>query len=133
MSGVKGVNGGEHIEESGRGADQGGTKPWLLFRDKVLGGGVHQRSEMLEGDLLQKKLAKIELFEWVHERPVIRFEEPVLEALARPWKEALVVKLLGKHISFTALRERLRGVWKLQGGYELMEVGMGTSWLNLIF
>ena len=125
VSGVKGADGVEHSAESGRGANQGGSKPRVSFRDKVLGGGVHQRSEVLEGDLLQKKLAKIELFEGVRERPMIRFEEPVLEALARPWKEALAVKLLGKHISFTALRERLRGVWRLHGGYELMEVGNG--------
>jgi hypothetical protein len=37
----------------------------------------------------------------------------------------VIIKLLGKNIGYYQLRMRLKGVWKLNGGFELMDVGNG--------
>ena len=47
----------------------------------------------------------------------------MIQAMVVPWVDALVVKLLGKHISCTALKAKLGSLWKLQGGFDVLNVG----------
>ena len=137
--GVEGVErgrngglGGSHKGDVGKtsvGGGQGsGSRP-CSFHDKVLG-GKGGSFEHLEGDLLQQKLAKIVFEEGNVQRPMVCFEERVIDVISPPWKEALVIKLLGKHISYTAMREKIRGLWRLKGGYEVMDVGFGYFMLK---
>lgn len=51
------------------------------------------------------------------------FEDKVIDTISRPWREELVIKLLGKHLSYKAMREKLRALWHLKGGYKVMDVG----------
>ena len=81
--------------------------------------------EHLEGNLIKKKLARIVLEDGKCRRPMVCFEEEVIDLISWPRREALVVKLLGKNLSFTAMRERLRGIWRLKDGYKVMDVGFG--------
>ena len=37
----------------------------------------------------------------------------------------LIVKLLGKKIGFLTMRDRLKAIWRLIGGFELMDIGNG--------
>ncbi|MED6172451.1 hypothetical protein PIB30_050212 [Stylosanthes scabra] len=34
-------------------------------------------------------------------------------------------QVLGKHVSYTSLVHRLKHIWKLHGGYEILDVGFG--------
>ena len=106
------VDGGERV----------GSVAKVSFRDKVLGGteGCFAR---LERDLVKKKLVTISYEDGDYLQPKVVFAESVLEKMAAPWKDALVVKLLGKSISFTAMKEKLRGIWRLKSGYDVMAVG----------
>lgn len=66
--------------------------------------------------MLGKKLAKIKLQNG-NRPPKVCFDESVIQTLSLPWQDALVVKLLGKHLGFMAMRERLKGLWKLKAGF----------------
>lgn len=35
--------------------------------------------------------------------------------------DALVVKLLGKSLGYNTMKERLQKIWKLQGGFDIMD------------
>ncbi|MED6161566.1 hypothetical protein PIB30_062019, partial [Stylosanthes scabra] len=45
----------------------------------------------------------------------ISFTSEARNALSDPYKQAVVIKLLGKHIGYTALIHKLRGVWRIKG------------------
>ena len=47
------------------------------------------------------------------------------EVLSWPWKDALVVKLLGKSVDNPFLKNKLKGLWRLKGGYDVLGVGNG--------
>lgn len=43
----------------------------------------------------------------------------------QPWRGALVLKLLGKTVTFKLLDQRTRSLWYLQNGYELIDLEGG--------
>ena len=53
------------------------------------------------------------------------FENNLVEAMVVPWKDSLVVKILGLFMGFTAMREKLRNIWKLSANFDIMDVGNG--------
>ncbi|XP_045792034.1 uncharacterized protein LOC123886793 [Trifolium pratense] len=57
--------------------------------------------------------------------PKVSLNESYFNDLCHPWKEALVIKVLGKRVGYQALKERLQKIWKLQGGFDMMNVDQG--------
>lgn len=57
--------------------------------------------------------------------PKITLKDEVFNALCEPWRDALVVKLLGKNVGYVAMKDRLARFWKLQGGFEILNVDHG--------
>lgn len=47
------------------------------------------------------------------------------QELCEMWKEALIIKLLGKNISFPTLLIELKSIWRLSQGFDLQDVGHG--------
>lgn len=45
-----------------------------------------------------------------------------LKNYAPPWEGALVVKLLGKSIGYNTMKDCLKKVWKIQGGYDIVDI-----------
>jgi hypothetical protein len=52
-------------------------------------------------------------------------DDKLLQDLCNPWKEALVIKLLGKNVGYNMMKDRLKTLWKLTGGFEIMDVDNG--------
>ncbi|XP_072056312.1 uncharacterized protein [Arachis hypogaea] len=55
--------------------------------------------------------------------PSVTFTQEAKNCLAEPYKDAIVIKGLGKHYSYTALSHKLRTVWRIKGGFDLLDVG----------
>ncbi|MED6197569.1 hypothetical protein PIB30_057647, partial [Stylosanthes scabra] len=51
---------------------------------------------------------------------VSKAREKVLE---RPWKKALIIKLLGRRVAYGVLKRRLEYMWAKIGGMDLINVG----------
>ncbi|XP_045802696.1 uncharacterized protein LOC123896340 [Trifolium pratense] len=92
----------------------------VSFRDKVLGTKMHAVREKV--DLIANNMAKIELVQGNRLMPMLHVEKMVMEDLSTPWKDALVVKLLGKNLGYNTMKNKLENIWKLMGGIELMDV-----------
>jgi len=98
----------------------------ISFRDKLL--GPSQEIPIREKhDMIEKKLVCIELEDGNRLLPKIHIEPQVFQDLCTPWRDALVVKLLGKNISYNTMKERLQKIWNLQGGFEIMDNDNGFS------
>lgn len=102
--------------------DKNGSKqPMLIsFRDKVLGSQPTVIKERV--DLVAKKLAQVEHIKGNRLLPMLHVQDSVMEELSLPYKGCLIVKLLGKSIGYNMMKTRLERVWKLTGGFDLMEV-----------
>ena len=47
------------------------------------------------------------------EVPSIQFSDKIKECLYRPWKSAIIIKIMGKPLTFNFLRDRLLRRWQL--------------------
>ncbi|OMO87284.1 reverse transcriptase [Corchorus capsularis] len=52
----------------------------------------------------------------------ITFSKEEKEAMRKPWRNALIVKLLGKVLGFSALTSRINQLWKLEGDYKVTDL-----------
>ncbi|XP_072062284.1 uncharacterized protein [Arachis hypogaea] len=57
--------------------------------------------------------------------PCVDFTEEAKLCLAEPYREALVIKVLDKNYSYTALSHKLWMIWRIKGGFDLLDVGFG--------
>lgn len=96
----------------------------VSFRDMVTGMKEPLVSRP-KVDLLKEKLASIKYEDDNPLKPMVILEDEVVDQLCAPWHDALVVKLLGKTLGFQTMRDRLARVWKLQSGFELMDIDHG--------
>uniref|UniRef100_A0A5K1DET1 CCHC-type domain-containing protein n=1 Tax=Nymphaea colorata TaxID=210225 RepID=A0A5K1DET1_9MAGN len=44
--------------------------------------------------------------------------------MRQPWRNALIIKLLGKVLGYKALSSRIKKLWVLQGNYRIVDLGM---------
>lgn len=57
--------------------------------------------------------------------PQFWIDDEILEKLRKLWRNSVIIKLLGKSISFFQLRARLTRDWRTEYEYEIIDVGMG--------
>lgn len=57
--------------------------------------------------------------------PQLWIDDEIHEKLCKPWRNSVIIKLLGKSISFFTLRARLARDWKTEYEYEIIDVGLG--------
>lgn len=104
-SGVLGVKGGG-VGEQGK----------VSFCDKVVGGRVAPQQQRKDYDLLMENLARIELEDNDPLKPKVFFADLVISQASESWRDALIVKLLGKSLGFSTMKAKLANMWKLKSG-----------------
>ncbi|GAU49878.1 hypothetical protein TSUD_408170 [Trifolium subterraneum] len=102
-----------------------GVKEMISFRDKVIGNQISIEREKM--DLLATNKAKVELVQGNRLMPMLHVENSVIAELSLPWKDALVVKLLGKSLGYNTMKAKLEYVWKLTG--DKNKVINGGPWI----
>lgn len=96
----------------------------LSFRDKLLGNKKADKPKE-KMDLIQKGLVKIDYVDGNRLLPRVQIDAEVFDNLCNPWREALIIKLLGKNLGFRIMQSKLSATWKLSGGFDLMDVDNG--------
>ncbi|MBA0867863.1 hypothetical protein Goshw_005220, partial [Gossypium schwendimanii] len=96
--------------------------PEISWRDKVLGREVpgygREDLELLDGDVTRCTVNGI---------PVISFSERVQQILFREMATTVVVKLLGRNLSYSILQNRIQSLRKLSQQFHLMDLENGLS------
>ncbi|CAL8157860.1 unnamed protein product [Prunus armeniaca] len=54
--------------------------------------------------------------------PSIQFSERAMDRLCKPWKNALIIKLLGRSHTYNYLHARLQQKWSLKWGWKLVDL-----------
>lgn len=54
--------------------------------------------------------------------PKIKLSGKVKEALCNPWKNAVVVRLLGRNVGYNVPCSRIQALWKPAGGYKVIDL-----------
>ncbi|GLT99258.1 hypothetical protein SLE2022_167060 [Rubroshorea leprosula] len=57
--------------------------------------------------------------------PKVRIPKEIWQRLCTPWKNAVIIKLLGKSINFHVLHARLLKEWRTNHEFEIIDVGLG--------
>ncbi|GKV42802.1 hypothetical protein SLEP1_g50169 [Rubroshorea leprosula] len=57
--------------------------------------------------------------------PKVKIPKSIWQRLCAPWKNAVIIKLLGKSIHFHALHSRLLKDWQTTEEFEVIDVGLG--------
>ncbi|KAJ4834664.1 hypothetical protein Tsubulata_034493 [Turnera subulata] len=72
-----------------------------------------EETEYEEGDIV------------VHEKhgvTVVELSEAVKARMNKPWSQAVVVKLLGRQIGYTILKEKIESLWKPVGAFKIVDL-----------
>lgn len=96
----------------------------VSFKDKAIGKQTLPAGRV-KSDLVEQKLARVELVNGNRLTPMVHVDRRVLEELIKSWKEELVVKLVGKTLGFNLMKRKLASTWKVLGDFEIMDVGNG--------
>ncbi|KAL7214640.1 hypothetical protein ACSBR1_026934 [Camellia fascicularis] len=57
--------------------------------------------------------------------PRVLLPQSLLKKIRRPWKDCLIVKLMGMSIGYKALLNRVKRLWEIQGDFEAVDLGLG--------
>ncbi|BFG40981.1 hypothetical protein CerSpe_272550 [Prunus speciosa] len=86
----------------------------MSFKDKVSGDfGMAEDQMVISDDDVVVKQGAI---------PSIQFSDKVKSALYRPWRSAVIIKLMGRPLAYTFLRSRLLQRWALKGPMSLIDL-----------
>ena len=99
----------------------GGKTSSASFKDKLVGerNFIPVRKRV---NLIEENLAKFEFLDGDRLFPVVSLDKKVVERICVPWKDALVVKLLGKDIGFLTMRDQLKKLWNPIGGFDIIDM-----------
>ncbi|KAL6567776.1 hypothetical protein OROGR_001448 [Orobanche gracilis] len=102
----------------------GGVTMRLSFKDKLMGGAsVPPQKEVR--DLFKEKKMSVEYVNGNKMLPRIKVDKEVLDEMCVPWKEALVMSLLGKRLGYMTMKTKLSHIWDLDGDFDLLDVDNG--------
>lgn len=81
------------------GGGEGPPKNRISFKDKLMG-AIEPLPRKEKVDLISQKLFTVKLDGGDRLRPKCYIDDKVLEELRLPWKDALIMKLLGKTLGY---------------------------------
>ncbi|CAA0815636.1 Unknown protein [Striga hermonthica] len=76
-------------------------------------------------DLFKENIARINLIDNDRLKPVLELDPEYYASVCHPYEDGLVVRLLGKRVSFFYMREGLKRLWKPHGHFELIDLANG--------
>ncbi|KAI9100746.1 hypothetical protein K1719_024108 [Acacia pycnantha] len=121
------------------GGEEGGwsepTADHVLMKDKEATGGVSYLNKSLNLDLegfdnhgVEDVIvtdADFHITRGVGDIPSIEFSKEVREVLAKGMERTLIIKLLGRSITYGELLNRTWAIWQVKGSYQLVDMGGG--------
>ncbi|KAI9124795.1 hypothetical protein K1719_004122 [Acacia pycnantha] len=111
--------------------EEGQGEPDVHMTDSAASAGVSYRSKLLNGGQTEgenQKQPMVQISEEDYkidkegEVPSIEFSDEVKAALAKGMERSVIIKLLGRSITFQELTTRTQLMWKLKGSVHIMDM-----------
>ncbi|XP_057432116.1 uncharacterized protein LOC130724864 [Lotus japonicus] len=99
-------------------------QPRSSFRDTLMEEGQKSQPKVLE-NLWDTGKMKVTYVNDNTQLPQLHVDKSVIDNMCSPWKDALVVGLLGKKLGFRTMKDRLSNIWKLVGEFDLLDIDNG--------
>ncbi|XP_050222064.1 uncharacterized protein LOC126672161 [Mercurialis annua] len=94
----------------------------MYFKDKVLQND-RERAYSLAGSLDEFEVTDEDVLVYTNKSmPSIRFSDRVQTELSKQWKATVIVKLLGRPISYRNLCNRLESMWNFTQGFDVIDL-----------
>lgn len=96
----------------------------VMWVKKVTGSGVGGRPvpEMVLDDDFVSERVNLEFPNGEDGEPVITIGSKVLDVMNGLWKQCMIVRVLGRTISISAMSRKLREMWKPKGAMYVMDL-----------
>ncbi|XP_021298836.1 LOW QUALITY PROTEIN: uncharacterized protein LOC110427624 [Herrania umbratica] len=85
-------------------------------------GGIESKEE---GEILVDSYSDDDMSEIANEGPYIGLTKEEKRRIRQPWRNTLIVKLLGRDISYTYVSNRVKQLWSLVGEFEAVDLDDG--------
>lgn len=99
---------------------------WMKESEEDWSGSDTREEESVEGqeESAEKEpcITAIEQTKGAYENPLFQISEWEERRLRKPWRQAVIVKFLGRQIGFKALENRLRQMWVRDGILTMVDV-----------
>ncbi|XP_038687586.1 uncharacterized protein LOC119986972 [Tripterygium wilfordii] len=112
------------VEETQRG-EGGGQSPKTSFRDKLMGrmgAGNLSHEEEYDDSVSDDEEEAMEEEEET-DCPVIRVSKKEKRRLRSPWRQTLIIKILGRSIGYNFLLRKINNLWRPKAFMELVAIG----------
>lgn len=113
----------DRMEDVGRppGEIPEGSQSWLATVKGSIGGGIPVLETVLADDFVASRM-QVEFPNGAEGEPVITIGQEILTAMNGLYRQCMLVKVLGRHISIEAMNRKLRDLWKPQGGMSVLDL-----------
>ncbi|XP_057432308.1 uncharacterized protein LOC130725066 [Lotus japonicus] len=112
-----------HGLDSGQPPPMGRESP-PSFRDTLMGSAQQTPVREVE-DLWKTGKMTVAYVNGDRQLPKLFVDRSVIEGMCSPWKDALVVNLLGKRLGYRIMKTKLSNLWRLSGDFALLDVDNG--------
>ncbi|KAF7833197.1 ribonuclease H [Senna tora] len=103
--------------------DKGGTGKPPSFRDKLM--GSKRRLAKILATLIEMELVKIEYQNGNLALPKVMIDDSIMKELSGVWDNTIIIKVLGRDVGYKYLLNRVKSLWKIKEGFEMIDVGRG--------
>ncbi|EOA15120.1 hypothetical protein CARUB_v10028495mg, partial [Capsella rubella] len=113
----------EHMEDDGR-PPEGipvMSRVWVEKVQSSIGGGIPSPETVLEDEFAKTRM-RVEFPNGAKGEPVITIGKEVLEVMYGLYRNCMIVKVLGRHITIDALNRKLKEMWKPRGGMAVLDL-----------
>ncbi|XP_038997982.1 uncharacterized protein LOC120123037 [Hibiscus syriacus] len=108
-------------EEDKDSEEEGPRRSW---RDTILNSSIFPRNVNISMEVETEDSYEEEEYEG-DDIPTIKIPQELKEKLMKPWRKAIIIKILGKTVAYKTLINRVINLWKLEGEFECIDLGYG--------
>ncbi|XVF28970.1 hypothetical protein REPUB_Repub15cG0079400 [Reevesia pubescens] len=97
------------------------------FRETLIGSKFFKDCYLGSSSVEEKEVESDDDEDILHDDgiPIVKIPASLKKSLRDPWRSTLIIKLLGKSITYNVLLHKVTQLWKLGGEFELIDLGYG--------
>ncbi|KAJ4826631.1 hypothetical protein Tsubulata_002233 [Turnera subulata] len=101
------------------------NSPRLSFLESLMRDQECAKKRQPSVDLVEAGVVQIDFVGGNRLHPSFELDKEYYKQLCAPWRDSLILKLLGREIGYKALHAHLLQIWQPKGKLDLLDLGAG--------